>query len=221
MTNPILEVRGLKKSYDDGKIEALRGVDLSVAAGDFVSISGPSGSGKSTLLQLIGGLDTPTSGEVLFNDAVLGSSIDLDTYRSHYVGFIFQAFHLFPTLRVIENVQVPMLAMKRDAHDRAQRADALLRKIGLEHRMRQYPNQLSAGERQRVAIARALANNPSLLLADEPTGNLDSANSALVMEMLANIQKERGMTLIVVTHENEIANSAPRHIRIRDGRVES
>jgi ABC-type lipoprotein export system ATPase subunit len=220
MTNPVLEVRSLKKSYDDGKIEALRGVDLSVAAGDFLSISGPSGSGKSTLLQLIGGLDTPTSGEVLFNDAVLGSSIDLDTYRSHYVGFIFQAFHLFPTLSVIENVQVPMLAMKRDAHDRAQRAEILLRKIGLEHRMRQYPNQLSAGERQRVAIARALANNPSLLLADEPTGNLDSANSALVMEMLVKIQKERGMTLIVVTHENEIANSAPRHIRIRDGRVE-
>jgi ABC-type lipoprotein export system ATPase subunit len=221
MTNLILEVRGLKKSYDDGQIEALRGVDLSIAAGDFVSISGPSGSGKSTLLQLIGGLDTPTSGEVLFNDAVLGSSIDLDTYRSHYVGFIFQAFHLLPTLRAIENVQVPMLAMKRDAQDRAQRAEVLLRKVGLENRMRQYPNQLSAGERQRVAIARALANDPSILLADEPTGNLDSANSALVMEILIGIQKEHGMTLIVVTHENDIANSAPRHIRIRDGRVES
>ncbi|MGC1784621.1 MAG: ABC transporter ATP-binding protein [Acidobacteriaceae bacterium] len=221
MTNPILEIRGLKKSYDDGQIEALRGIDLSVAAGDFVSISGPSGSGKSTLLQLIGGLDTPTGGEVLFNDAVLGSSIDLDAYRSHYVGFIFQAFHLLPTLRAIENVQAPMLAMKRDVQGRAQRAEALLRKVGLEHRMRQYPNQLSAGERQRVAIARALANNPSLLLADEPTGNLDSASSARVMEILIGIQKEHGMTLIVVTHENEIANSAPRHIRIRDGRVES
>ena len=114
-----------------------------------------------------------------------------------------------------------MLAMKRDGHDRAQRAEALLRKMGLEHRMRQYPNQLSAGERQRVAIARALANNPSILLADEPTGNLDSANSALVMEILIGIQKEHGMTLIVVTHENEIANSAARHIRIRDGKVES
>lgn len=221
MTNPILEVRGLKKSYDEGQIEALRGVDLSIIAGDFVSISGPSGSGKSTLLQLIGGLDTPTSGEVLFNNAVLGSSIDLDSYRSDHVGFIFQAFHLLPTLRAIENVQVPMLAMKRDAHERAQRAEALLCKMGLKHRMRQYPNQLSAGERQRVAIARALANNPSMLLADEPTGNLDSANSALVMEILIGIQKEHGMTLIVVTHENEIANSAARHIRIRDGKVES
>ena len=221
MTNPLVEVRGLKKSYDDGQIEALRGVDLSVAAGDFVSISGPSGSGKSTLLHVIGGLDTPTGGEVRFKDGVLGSPIDLDTYRSHYVGFIFQAFHLLPTLSAIENVQVPMLAMKRDAHDRARRAEVLLRKMGLEHHMRQYPNQLSAGERQRVAIARALANSPSILLADEPTGNLDSANSALVMEILIGIQKEQGMTLIVVTHENEIANSAPRHIRIRDGRVES
>ncbi len=221
MTEPILEVRGLQKSYDEGQIEALRGVDLSISAGDFVSISGPSGSGKSTLLQLIGGLDTPTSGEVLFNNAVLGSSIDLDTYRSDHVGFIFQAFHLLPTLRAIENVQVPMLAVKRDMHDRAQRAEALLRKMGLEHRMCQYPNQLSAGERQRVAIARALANNPSILLADEPTGNLDSGSSALVMEILIGIQKEHGMTLIVVTHENDIANSAPRHIRIRDGKIES
>jgi ABC-type lipoprotein export system ATPase subunit len=220
MINPNLEVRGLQKSYDEGQIVALRGVDLSIAAGDFVSISGPSGSGKSTLLQLIGGLDTPTSGEVLFNDAVLGSSIDLDTYRCHHVGFIFQAFHLLPTLRAIDNVQVPMLAVKRDAHDRAQRAEALLCKMGLEHRMRQYPNQLSAGERQRVAIARALANNPSILLADEPTGNLDSENSVRIMEILIGIQKEHGMTLIVVTHEKEIAESAPRHIRIRDGRVE-
>ena len=220
MTNPILEVRDLKKSYEDGRIEALRGVDLSIAAGDFVSISGPSGSGKSTLLHLIGGLDTPTSGEVLFNNAVLGSSIDLDTYRSRHIGFVFQAFHLLPTLRAIENVQVPMLAVQGDGNDRAQRAEALLREMGLQHRMGQYPNQLSAGERQRVAIARALANSPSILLADEPTGNLDSENSALIMEILIGIQKEHGMTLIVVTHETEIANSAPRHIRIRDGGVE-
>ncbi len=219
MTNPILEVRNLQKSYDEGRIQALRGVDLSIAAGEFISISGHSGSGKSTLLQLIGGLDTPTCGEVLFNNAVLGSSIDLDTYRSRHIGFIFQAFHLLPTLRAIENVQVPMLAVKSDVHDRVQRAEGLLRGMGLEHRMAQYPNQLSAGERQRVAIARALANNPSILLADEPTGNLDSENSALIMEILIGIQKEQGMTLIVVTHEPEIANSAPRHIRIRDGKV--
>ena len=217
MTSPLLEVRNLCKSYDEGRIEALRGVDLSIAAGEYVAISGPSGSGKSTLLQLLGGLDTPTSGEVLFQNAALGTAIDLDNYRAHQVGFIFQAFYLLPTLRAIENVQIPMLAVSRDANNRAQRAEALLREMGLEHRLNQYPNELSAGERQRVAIARSLANHPSILLADEPTGNLDSVNSARIMEMLIGIQKERDMTLIVVTHEKDIANSAPRHIRIRDG----
>jgi len=221
MTNPILEVRDLQKSYDQGQIEALRGVSLSILAGEYVAISGPSGSGKSTLLQLLGGLDVPTRGQVLFRNSILGSSIGLDTYRSQHVGFIFQAFHLMPTLRAIENVQVPMLGVAASAKDRAAHAEALLCEMGLEHRMSQYPNQLSAGERQRVAIARALANNPAILLADEPTGNLDSVNSARIMEMLTGIQSKRGMTLIVVTHENEIANSAPRHIRIRDGRIES
>jgi ABC-type lipoprotein export system ATPase subunit len=221
MTSPQLEVRDLRRSYDEGRIEALRGVDLSIFAGDFVSISGPSGSGKSTLLQLLGGLDSPTSGEVLFGNEKLGSAISLDTYRSRNVGFIFQAFHLLPTLRVIENVQVPMLALNPTPRNRVERAESLLLEMGLEHRLRQYPNELSAGERQRVAIARALANAPEILLADEPTGNLDSVNSARIMEILTGIQKQRGMTLIVVTHENEIAHSAARQIRIRDGRIEA
>ena len=219
-TSPILEVRNLCKSYDEGRIEALRGVDLAITAGEYLTISGPSGSGKSTLLQLLGGLDTPTSGEVLYRNARLGSAIDLDAYRSRQVGFIFQAFYLLPTLRAIENVQVPMLAAGQSANRHAQRAEALLREMGLEDRINQYPNELSAGERQRVAIARALANDPAILLADEPTGNLDSVNSARIMELLIGIQKKRGMTLIVVTHENEIACSAPRHIRIRDGRID-
>lgn len=217
---PVVEVRGLCKSYDEGRIEALRGVDLSIDAGEFVAISGPSGSGKSTLLQLIGGLDSPTGGQVLFQDSVLGTAIDLDTYRSKHVGFVFQGFYLMPTLRAIENVQVPMLAVKGDLKNRAQRAEGLLSEMGLGDRMRHYPNELSGGERQRVAIARALANNPAILLADEPTGNLDSVNSARILEMLMGLQEKRGMTLIVVTHENDIANAAPRHIRIRDGRVE-
>lgn len=219
MTSPILEVRSLYKSYDEGRIEALRGVDLSIEAGEFVAISGHSGSGKSTLLHLLGGLDTPTSGNVLFRGAPLGSSIDLDTYRCDHVGFIFQAFYLLPTLRAVENVQTPMLAAKNSNGNRAERAEALLREMGLEDRMHQHPNKLSAGERQRVAIARALANKPSILLADEPTGNLDSTNSARIMEILTSIQKSHGMTLVIVTHEDEIANSAPRHIRIRDGRI--
>jgi len=220
-SSPHLEVRDLRKSYDDGRIEALRGVSLTIEAGEYVAISGASGSGKSTLLQLLGGLDIPTSGEVLFENAVLGTSINLDEYRAHRIGFVFQAFYLLPTLRAIENVQVPMMAVSSNSSNRADRAEALLRELGLEHRLNQYPNELSAGERQRVAIARALANNPSILLADEPTGNLDSVNSARIMEILTGIQKKRGMTLIIVTHENDIANAAPRHIRIRDGKVEA
>jgi putative ABC transport system ATP-binding protein len=221
MTSPLLEVRNLCKSYDEGRIEALRGVDLSITAGEYLAISGPSGSGKSTLLQLIGGLDLATSGEVLFQNAALGTAVNLDNYRAREVGFIFQAFYLLPTLTAIENVQVPMLALDLLPTNRAQRAESLLRELGLEHRLNSYPNELSAGERQRVAIARALANAPSILLADEPTGNLDSVNSARIMEILTGIQKQRGMTLIVITHENDIARAAPRHVRIRDGRIES
>jgi len=221
MISPQLEVRNLCKSYDEGRIEALRGVDLSIAQGEFLAISGASGSGKSTLLQLLGGLDTPTSGEVLFENRALDTAFNFDDYRAHRVGFIFQAFYLLPTLRAIENVQVPMLAVSQDAHNRAERAEALLCEMGLQHRLNQYANELSAGERQRVAIARALANHPSILLADEPTGNLDSVNSARIMEILTGIQKQRGMTLIVVTHENEIAHSAARQIRLRDGKIEA
>jgi putative ABC transport system ATP-binding protein len=217
--HPQLEVRSLRKSYDEGRIEALRGVDLTIGAGDYLAISGASGSGKSTLLHLLGGLDVPTSGQVLFRGLSLGAS-DLDDYRARQIGFIFQAFYLLPTLSAVENVQVPMLALGLNGNNRAERAEALLVELGLAHRLKQYPNELSAGERQRVAIARALANDPSILMADEPTGNLDSVNSARIMEILTGIQKKRGMTLIIVTHENDIANAAPRHIRIRDGRIE-
>jgi putative ABC transport system ATP-binding protein len=219
--HPQLEVRNLTKSYDDGRIEALRGVSLSINAGEYIAISGASGSGKSTLLHLLGGLDVATSGDILFENAALGTAVNLDEFRANRVGFIFQAFYLLPTLRAIDNVQVPMMAVNGNSTNRADRAEALLREMGLEHRLNQYPNDLSAGERQRVAIARALANSPSILLADEPTGNLDSVNSARIMEILTGIQQKRGMTLIIVTHENDIANAAPRHIRIRDGRIEA
>jgi ABC-type lipoprotein export system ATPase subunit len=220
MSSALLEARGLVKTYDDGRVEALRGVDATIAAGEYVAITGASGSGKSTLLHLLGGLDTATKGEVLFRGAELGTAVDLDGYRSQHVGFIFQAFHLLPTLRAVENVQVAMLATHQRANDRAERAATLLEELGLKHRINHYPNELSAGERQRVAIARALANDPTILLADEPTGNLDSVNSAHIMDILIGIQQRRGMTLVIVTHENDIANSAPRRIRVRDGRIE-
>jgi putative ABC transport system ATP-binding protein len=230
---PLLEARNLSRSFDGGRIEALRGVNLSIAKGDFAVITGPSGSGKSTLLQLLGGLDSPTSGEVLFDGSPLcgldgsrgqsGSKprINLDAYRSRHVGFIFQAFHLMPTLRAIENVQIPMLANGSGSRARLQKAEALLEEMGVAQRMGHYPNELSAGERQRVAIARALANDPQLLLADEPTGNLDTANSCRIMEILTGLQAARGMTLVIVTHEDEIAAAAPRHIRMRDGLIEA
>ena len=220
MTSPALEACNVRKSYEEGGIEALRGANLSIAEGEYVTISGPSGSGKSTLLHLLGGLDTPTSGRILFRNVCLGTDMDLDSYRSRNVGFVFQAFHLMPTLRAIENVQLPMLGTNRNGMDHATRARELLREVGLENRARHYPNQLSAGERQRVAIARALANTPEILLADEPTGNLDSVTSASIMEMLRGIHQQRGMTMILVTHDDAIASAAPRRIRFRDGRVE-
>ncbi len=221
----LIEVRKLQKSYEDGQIQALRGVDLAVAAGEFLAITGASGSGKSTLIQLMGGLDCPTSGEVLFKGQHVGQaaagapSINLDTYRARSVGFIFQAFHLLPSLTALENVQVPLLGVEGSNRGREAKARGLLVEMGLEHRLTQYPGQLSAGERQRVAIARSLANDPELLLADEPTGNLDSTNSAMIMETLAELQTRRGMTMVVVTHDEGIAASARKHLVMRDGRV--
>lgn len=227
MNELLLEIRALTKSYEDGRIQALRGVDLTVNAGDFLAISGPSGSGKSTLLQLMGGLDSPSSGEILFRGkSVSGAhrasredTIDLDSYRERWVGFIFQAFHLLPSLNALENVQVPMLSGKSSGKENEKRARTLLIEMGLEDRLYQYPGELSAGERQRVAIARSLANEPEILLADEPTGNLDSENSQKIMKILAGIQASRRMTLILVTHDMEIARSASRQLAMRDGRV--
>jgi putative ABC transport system ATP-binding protein len=225
VSNCILEVRDVKKSYENGAIEALRGVSLGIAPGDFLAITGASGSGKSTLLHLLGGLDTPTEGCVLFRGQCVGESqngiaaIDLDTYRARWAGFIFQSFHLLPALNALENVQVPMLGTGSHRRDREERARALLIELGLEHRLHQYPTQLSAGERQRVAIARALVNEPQVLLADEPTGNLDSVNSAKILEILAQVQQRHGTTLVMVTHDLAIAATAHRHVAMRDGRI--
>jgi len=219
MSEPLLEARNVAKHYEEGRIQALRGVDLAVEAGEFVAISGPSGSGKSTLLHLLGGLDRPTTGEIRFRGGNLEAARDLDTFRSRRVGFVFQAFYLLPTLRAIENVQVPMFESPLGPRQRAEKAEALLEEMGLKERLQQYPNQLSAGERQRVAIARSLANDPEILLADEPTGNLDTANSARILSVLTGIRDSRNLTLIVVTHETAVAQSAARNVQIRDGRI--
>jgi ABC-type lipoprotein export system ATPase subunit len=221
MSECVLEGTNVTKHHDEGRIQALRGVDLAVNASEFVAITGPSGSGKSTLLQLLGGLDQPTSGEIRFRGHSLANSFDLDFYRSRRVGFVFQAFHLLPTLRALENVQIPMFETKLSLREREAKATELLREVGLEHRLEQYPNQLSAGERQRTAIARSLANDPEILLADEPTGNLDSENSAKIMALLTGIQAQRNMVLVIVTHESAIAELAQRTIHIRDGRISS
>jgi len=219
MTDSLLEARNLAKTYDGGNIRALREINLSVAAGEFLAIRGPSGSGKSTLLQLLAGLDTPTFGEVLYRGTRLSELPSLDAYRSEHVGFVFQAFHLLPTLSALENVQIPMFPRTSRPHVRREKAEALLNQMDLHHRLHKYPNQLSAGERQRVAIARSLANDPAILLADEPTGNLDSENTQMILDLLSRIQAEMGMTVVVVTHEEEVAARAMRIVHLRDGSV--
>jgi ABC-type lipoprotein export system ATPase subunit len=219
MTDPVLKARQLTKSYDGGRIQALRGVDLHVGAGEFLAISGPSGSGKSTLLHLLGGLDSPSSGEVFYKGSSLSAPFDLDRYRAQRIGFVFQAFHLLPTLTALENVQIPMFEVGLSGRQREEKATLLLQETGLGERLHHYPNELSAGERQRVAIARSLANDPEILFADEPTGNLDSENSARILAQLAAIQVKRNMTLVIVTHEEGVARRAHRNVRLCDGRV--
>ncbi len=229
---PLLRVENLRKTYHLGRVDVpvLRGVALSVREGEFVAILGASGSGKSTLLHLLGGLDRP--------DAAQGSSIqyegrplhemstrDLDRYRNREVGFIFQFYHLLPELSVIDNVLLaPMIRygrfgfMKRAAQLRAE-AQALLTQVGLSHRLKHRPAELSGGERQRVAIARSLINKPRLLLADEPTGNLDHVTGATILDMLMEIRAQRRQTMVVVTHDEHTAARADRVIRLLDGQV--
>jgi ABC-type lipoprotein export system ATPase subunit len=216
----ILRADGLVRTYADGDVRALRGVSLEVREREFVAITGPSGCGKSTFLHILGGLDRPDEGEVYFRGEPL-AALDLDAFRARRLGFVFQSFHLLPTLTSIENVQVPMFESDCPRSGRASRAAHLIDVVGLTHRAGQLPRRLSVGERQRVAIARALANDPVLLLADEPTGNLDSDTQAEVLALLDRLRHERGLTLLVVTHGMEVAAAADRVVRMRDGRIVS
>lgn len=217
----VYEAIGLKKDYDAGQVQALRGVSFQVHPGDFVAITGPSGCGKSTLLQMLGALDRPDAGTLNYRGQSLPDLSDPAGYRAHEIGFIFQAFHLLPTYTAVENVQIPMFEGKLTAKARRDRAVELLNQVGLGHRIDHFPGKLSGGERQRVAIARSLANAPSVLLADEPTGNLDSKNAAQVLDLLVKLHQDQKMTLVMVTHDMGIARMAERTILMKDGQVVS
>ena len=208
------------KSFEDGHIVALDGVSLELAPGEFASVVGPSGCGKSTLLNLIGALDVPDSGTIEVGGTDLMHLPDPSQYRASTVGFVFQFHYLIPTLSARENVQVPMIGRGLPRRERMARADELLRACAIEHRATASPSTLSGGERQRVSIARALANDPKVLLADEPTGALDSTTGAQIVELLLRLRDERGMTIVLVTNDDAIASAADHTLRIRDGRVE-
>ncbi len=217
---PLLQVNNVSRTYDDGKVQALVNVSLAIGRGEYLAIMGPSGSGKSTLLNLLGALDRPTSGEILFDGRSLAGQTDLDRFRATTLGFVFQSFYLLPTLSALENVQIPMFEGSLGARQRVAKAAELLELVGMSHRGGHLPAKLSVGERQRVAIARALANEPKLLLADEPTGNLDSAAGSSVLELFDRLHRERGLTLVVITHDANVAARAERTVWIRDGRLQ-
>ncbi|MDY7077095.1 MAG: ABC transporter ATP-binding protein [Chloroflexota bacterium] len=216
----IVETRDLVKIYGDGsEVRALDGVSLRIAGGEFVSVMGPSGSGKSTLLNMLGALDRPTSGTVMVNGQDMAKVRNLDTFRARTVGFIFQLHNLIPTLTARENVEVPMRGQRISARNRRKRAKELLMLVGLADRMNHLPNQLSGGERQRVAIARSLANEPTIVLADEPTGDLDSESGAEVIALMHHLNRELGTTFIAVTHDPAVGRQTDRILIMRDGCV--
>ena len=221
--NPIIETRELRKTFgmNGVAVEAVRGIDMKVNPGEFVAIVGPSGSGKSSLLHLLGAMDHPTSGEVLFQGRNLTKLNDRQRteLRAKHIGFIFQTFNLLPTLNAFENVEIAMRLGGIGRAERKGRTEELLQRVGLEQRTRHQPRYMSGGERQRVAIARALANRPQLLLADEPTGNLDSKTGTSILELMRNICTENQQTVILVTHDFRAASYANRILVLRDGRI--
>ena len=219
MAPPLVALERVSRGYDGGRIVALRDATVRVAPGEFIAVVGPSGSGKSTLLHLLCGLDRPTDGRVLFRGAEPPSAAAWTRVRARQIGFVFQAFHLFPTLTALENVEIPMFGVVADGGERGRRARALLDRVGLAGRLHHLPSELSGGERQRVAIARSLANAPALIGADEPTGNLDSRASADVLDLLAELHRRDGASLVLATHNMEVAARAGRIIHLADGRI--
>ena len=215
----VVEINNLVKTYENGHIKALNGIDLTIGEGEFVSIIGPSGSGKSTLLNMLGALDLPDSGSINVAGYDLISNKKLNEFRAKKIGFIFQLHNLIPNLSVVENIEIPMFTSKLSNSEMRVKALDLLDIVGLRDKASQKPSKLSGGERQRVAIARALANDPSIILADEPTGSLDSKTSTKFLKQLIDLHRSQNVTLIIVTHDMDVAKLADRTIEVLDGKL--
>lgn len=216
---PLISLFDLVKEYDDGSVKALNGINLDIFEGEFVSIIGPSGSGKSTLLNMLGALDIPTRGEIYIDGINLLKAKDLSDFRREKIGFVFQLHNLIPNLSVIDNVQIPLMHTGLSSKEMKKRAEEMISAVGLADKKKQKPNKLSGGQRQRVAIARALVNKPSIILADEPTGSLDTKTGAMVLKLLRDMHDAYNVTLIIVTHDINVANLAERTIKIQDGQI--
>lgn len=217
----IIEIKDLKKGYDNGKIKALNGMNLEVKKGEFISIMGPSGSGKSSLLNMIGGLDVADEGTIRVAGIDMMKTKNLNKFRSKEIGFVFQMHNLIPNLTVVENVEIPMYETNTSSKEMRERALELLKSVGLEDKVDQKPTKLSGGQRQRVAIARALVNNPSIILADEPTGSLDSKTGEIILDLLKDLHAKENVTLVMVTHEPYVGNMAERIVTVLDGKCVS
>ncbi|MHA7968967.1 ABC transporter ATP-binding protein [Rhizobium sp. CAU 1783] len=217
----LIEIRNCRRTYDNGRIIALDDVSFSVDRGDYIGITGPSGSGKSTLLDVLCGLEEPSTGDVLFDGETVRGRAAWARLRSERVGFVFQSFYLIPSLTVAENIELAMLWQGVSAKARRDRVEELLDRLGLSGRSTQHPLQLSGGERQRVAIARALANRPELIVADEPTGSLDSRSSGEIVKLLEELHRDGGITVVIVTHDRDIAERCDRRVELVDGKIVS
>ena len=216
---PLISLFDVVKEYDKGTVKALNGINLDIFEGEFVSIIGPSGSGKSTLLNMLGALDKPTRGKIYIDGIDLIKEKDLSEFRQEKIGFVFQLHNLIPNLSVFDNVQIPLLPTGMSNKEMKERASEIIRAVELEDKKKQRPNKLSGGQRQRVAIARALVNNPSIILADEPTGSLDSKTGEMILNLLMEMHERYNVTLIIVTHDNDVAALAERTIKIKDGQI--
>jgi len=223
MESNIIELKNLSKHYEMGEniVKALDGIDVKIKKGDFIAIVGPSGSGKSTMMNMIGALDLATKGEIFLDDEDIENleESELAQIRGRKIGFVFQTFNLIPTLTALENVMLPMTFQGLSKEEKLERAEEILKKVGLEHRKNHFPNELSGGEGQRVAIGRSLANNPEVILADEPTGNLDSKTGKEIMKIFTDLNK-KGKTIILVTHDLDLIKYATKVLKLRDGKIE-